>query len=420
MRGSIGGNSINPTIVAPEMPLTNAAIRNAKPGLTPKGVAADKPYKMSDAGGMYLEVSPAGGKWWRLKYRILGKEKRLSLGTYPDVSLAMARARRDDARRLIADGIDPSAHRRANKAARIEKAANSFEVVAREWYLKKASGWNEAHGDRISRRLERDVFPWIGNLPIAELTAPNVLGVLRRIEARGAFETAHRALGNCSQVFRYAIATDRAASDPTRDLRGALQQTKGTHFAAVTDPKKVGPLLRALRGYQGSLVVQCALKLAPLLFVRPGELRKAKWKDIDLEAAEWRYLVTKSNTEHIVPLAPQAVEVFEELRPLTGNSEYVFPSARSTRKPMSDNAILAALRRLDIDKEEMTGHGFRAMARTILDEILKVRPELIEHQLAHTVRDPNGRAYNRTAHLPERRKMMIEWANWLDAQILKQ
>lgn len=400
------------------MPLTDTAIRNAKPGLTPKGHRTDKPYKIGDSGGMYLEVSPAGGKWWRLKYRILGKEKRLSLGTYPDVSLATARFRRDDARRLIADGVDPSLHRRANKASLFEQASNSFEVVAREWYSKQAPTWNEAHADRIIRRLKRDVFPWIGNIAVAQVTAPNVLGLLRRIEARGALETAHRTLGNCGQIFRYAIATNRAPSDPTRDLRGALPPVRGKHFAAVTDPKKIGALMRTIRGYEGTLVVQCALKLAPLLFVRPGELRKAKWQDFDLGAAEWRYLVTKSNTEHIVPLAPQALDILQELEPLTGQFEYVFPSARSPKKPMSDNAILAALRRLDIEKEEMSGHGFRAMARTILDEVLGVRPELIEHQLAHAVRDPNGRAYNRTAHLSERKEMMSLWADWLDKQAI--
>lgn len=390
------------------MPLTDTAIRNAKPGA--------KPARLFDERGLYLEVSPAGGKWWRFRYSVGGKAKLLSMGTYPDVGLAKARDRRDEARRLLADGIDPSQHRKAAKAAGAERAGNSFEVVAREWYAKMAPTWNAAHGDRIIRRLERDIFPWIGARPVAEVTAPELLGVLRRIENRGALETAHRALQNCGQALRYAIATGRAERDPSGDLRGALRPVKGTHFAAVTDPAKVGHLLRTLGGYQGTLTVQCALRLAPLVFVRPGELRKAQWADIDLDAAEWRFQVTKTDTGHIVPLARQAVDILRELHALTGRGRYVFPGARSRERPMSENAILAALRRLDIGKDEMSGHGVRAMARTILDEVLGARPDLIEHQLAHAVRDPNGRAYNRTAHLPERRKMMQEWADWLDGQ----
>ncbi len=398
------------------MALTDPAIRNAKPGKTPKGKATAKPYKMGDAGGLYLEVAPTGAKYWRFKYRIGGKQKRLSMGVYPDVPLAKARERRDEARKLLADGIDPSDHRKATRTARADRAANSFEVVAREWYGKLAPTWNAAHGDRIIRRLERDVFPWIGGRPVAEVTAPELLAALRRIEARGALETAHRALGNCGQVFRYAIATGRAERDPSGDLRGALPPVRGEHFAAVTEPKRLAEILRALDGYQGTFAVQCALRLAPLVFVRPGELRKARWADIDLDAAEWRYTVTKTDTAHIVPLATQAVAILRELHKLTGHGEFVFPGARTNGRPMSDNAILAAMRRLGIPKEEMSGHGFRAVARTILDEVLGVRPDLIEHQLAHAVRDPNGRAYNRTAHLPERRKMMQLWADWLDRQ----
>jgi len=251
---------------------------------------------------------------------------------------------------------------------------------------------------------------------VADVTARELLDVLRRIEARGALETAHRALGNCGQIFRYAISTGRAERDPSGDLRGALPPVKGEHFAAVTEPKRLAEILRALDGYQGTFTVQCALRLAPLVFVRPGELRKARWADIDLDAAEWRYTVTKTGTPHIVPLATQAVSILRELHKLTGHGEFVFPGARTNGRPMSDNAILAAMRRLGIPKEEMSGHGFRAVARTILDEVLNFRPDLIEHQLAHAVRDPNGRAYNRTAHLPERRKMMQQWADWLDQQ----
>ncbi len=396
--------------------LTVNAIKNAKPGKTPKGVTTAKPYKMGDAGGLYLEVTPTGGKYWRLKYRIAGKEKRLSLGVYPDTGLAEARQRRDGARKLLAEGIDPSEHRKATRTMRAERAANSFEAVAREWYAKYAPSWHPSHSDRILRRLERDVFPWIGGRPVADVTAPELLTVLRRIEGRGALETAHRALGNCGQVLRYAIATGRAERDASGDLRGALPPVRGEHFAAVTEPKKVGELLRALDGYRGTLTVQCALRLAPLVFVRPGELRKAEWADIDLDAAEWRYVVTKTRTPHIVPLSSQAIAILRELHPLTGHSRFVFPGARSNGRPMSENAILAALRRLGIPKDEMSGHGFRAMARTILDEVLGVRIDWIEHQLAHAVRDANGRAYNRTAHLPERHKMMQQWADWLDEQ----
>ena len=388
------------------MPLTDTAIRNAKP--------TGKPFKLFDDRGLFLLVTPSGGKWWRIKYRFDGKEKTLSMGIYPDVTLAKARDRRDELRKLLADGIDPGAHRKAAKSVRVERAANSFEVVAREWFAKYQPGWNAAHGDRIIRRFERDVFPLIGGRPIAEITAPELLAVVRKIEARGALETAHRALGNCGQVLRFAVATGRAQRDPTGDLRGALPPVKGEHFAAITDPKRTAELLRMMGGYQGTLTVNCALRLAPLVFVRPGELRIAQWADIDLDAAEWCYIVTKTKTPHIVPLSTQAVAILREVQALTGGSRYVFPSARSWQRPMSDNAILAALRRMGIAKAEMSGHGFRAMARTILDEVLGVRPDLIEHQLAHAVRDPNGRAYNRTAHLPERRKMMQQWADYLD------
>ena len=386
------------------MSLTNTAIRNAN--------SSKKTRKLYDERGLYLEISPNGGKWWRFKYRYIGKEKRLSLGVYPDVTLKMARERREESRKLLADGIDPSENRKAQKLA--NGGENSFEVIAREWFAKYSTNWTADHGGRIFRRLERDVFPWIGDKQIAKVTAPELLSLIQRIEKRGAIETAHRALGNCGQVFRYAIATGRAERDLSSDLRGALQPAKGEHFAAITEPKQVAEILRAIDGYEGSLIVRCALRLAPLVFVRPGELRKAQWENINFDKAEWRYMVTKTNTQHIVPLAQQAIEIFKELQPLTGNGRYVFPGARSKQRPMSDNAILAAMRRMGIGKEEMSGHGFRAMARTILDEVLGVRPDFIEHQLAHAVRDPNGRAYNRTAHLPERKKMMQQWADYLD------
>ena len=390
------------------MPLNNTAIRNARPG--------DKARKLFDGGGLYLEVSPSGGKWWRLKYRFEGKEKRLSLGVYPEVSLKDARERRDAARQLLAHGVDPSAHRKAQKAAQAERGAHTFEVVAREWFARHSPNWSAGHSGSVIRQLERDVFPCIGDHPVASIAAPQLLEVIRRIEQRGALNTAHRALQNCGQVFRYAVATGRAERDPSGDLRGALPPVKRTHFAAATEPEKVAEVLRALDGYAGTLIVRCALRLAPLVFVRPRELRHAQWDDINLETAEWRYTVTKTRTEHIVPLASQAVEILRELHPLTGRGRYVFPSGRTPKgdEPMSENAILAALRRMEIGKEEMSGHGFRATARTMLDEVLGFPPHLIEHQLAHAVRDPLGRAYNRTAHLPERRKMMQDWADYLD------
>ena len=386
--------------------LTDTVIRHAKPH--------GKTARLFDSGGLYLEVSPTGGKWWRLKYRFAGKEKRLSLGVYPAVGLKDARQRRDEARKLLADGIDPGENRKAQKAVKQDRAANSFEVVAREWIAKYAPTWTANHAERILRRFDRDLFPWIGGKPVAEVTAPELLAVVRRIENRGALETAHRALANCGQVFRYAVATGRAGKDPSGDLRGALPPVKGEHFAAVTDPARLADILRAIDGYQGTFTVSCALRLAPLVFVRPGELRNAEWSDIDLDKAEWRYTVTKTNTPHIVPLARQAVAILRELHPLTGRRRFVFPGVRSVERPMSDNAILAAMRRMGIRKEEMTGHGFRAAARTILDEVLGVRPDFIEHQLAHAVKDPNGRAYNRTAHLLERQKMMQQWADYLD------
>lgn len=389
------------------MPLTDTAIRTSKP--------STKPVKLSDGGGLYLLLNPNGSRWWRLDYRFLGKRKTLSMGVYPYVSLKDARARREEAKTLLAAaGIDPSENRKAVKASRIAESTNTLEIVTREWFAKFSSMWNESHGERIIRRFERDIFPWLGNKTISEITAPELLATIRRIESRGAIETAHRALGNCGQVFRYAIATGRATRDISSDLRGALPPSKPSHFAAITDPTKVGALLRVMDAYTGSYVVRYALRLAPLVFVRPGELRKAMWQDIDLHAAEWRYVVTKTGTPHIVPLCHQAVYILTELKAITGDGAYVFPSARTIERPMSDNAILAAMRRMGIEKDEMSGHGFRAMARTILDEVLGFRPDHIEHQLAHAVKDPNGRAYNRTAHLAERRKMMQAWADYLD------
>jgi integrase len=386
--------------------LTPSAVQNAKP--------QGKPYKLADERGMYLLVKPDGARWWRFDYRRpdAGKRNTLSLGVYPDVSLKRAREKRDEARKLLADGIDPGDKRKAESAA----SAETFEAVAREWFAKFSTKWAAGHADKVIRRLERDVFPWIGAKPIAKLAAPDVLDVLRRIEARGAIETAHRASQNCGQVFRYAVATGRAQADVTRDLRGSLTPWKPEHYASITDPAQVGALLRAIDGFTGTFPVHCALKLLPLVFTRPGELRQAQWLELDLDAAVWNVPAErmKLRLPHVVPLSTQAVAILRDLYPLTGRGRYVFPGARSSKKPLSDMALNAGLRRLGFDKGMITAHGFRAMARTILDEHLAFRPDFIEHQLAHAVRDPNGRAYNRTAHLPERRKMMQAWANHLD------
>lgn len=390
------------------MPLTDTAIRNAKPG--------DKPVKLSDERGLFLLISPAGGKWWRFKYRFDGKHKTLSMGVYPDVGLKEARERRDETRKQVAAGIDPGENRKAMKSARADRAANSFEVVAREWHLKYARLWVFEHADKVVRRLEREVFPWLGARPVREITAPEILTVLRRIEARGALDTAHRVHQNLGRIFHYAIATGRAERNPAIDIRGALPPFQGGHHAAIVEPKAVGGLLRALDGYQGTPEVRASLRLAPLLFVRPGELRKAEWNEIDIEAAEWRIPGNKMKTgePHLVPLSGQAIAVLTELRLLTGSGRYIFPGVRSASRPMSENTVNAALRRLGYAKEQMVGHGFRATARTILDEVLGFPAHLIEHQLAHAVRDPLGRAYNRTAHLPARRAMMQKWADYLD------
>ena len=390
------------------MPLTDTEVRTAKPD--------SKPVKLYDEKGLFLLVTPTGGKWWRLKYRFGGKEKLLSLGTYPDIRLKDAREKRDDARKLLADSIDPGVNRKAVKQARSDLAANSLELITREWFAKFEPNWTAGHSDKIIRRFERDLFPKLGERPIADIKAPDLLACLRKIEERGALETAHRALQNCGQVFRYAIATGRAERDLSADLRGALPPVKGSHHAAITEPKAIADLLRAMDGYRGALVTQCALRLAPHVFVRPGELRQAEWSEFDLDKGEWNIPAErmKLREAHLVPLSTQAIAILREIQGQTGDGRYVFPSARTGERPMSNNAILASLRRMGYAKDEMSGHGFRAMARTILDEVLGVRPDYIEHQLAHAVRDPNGRAYNRTAHLSERRKMMQLWSDYLD------
>ena len=388
-------------------PLAPSTVANAK--------SESKTYYLRDGRGLYLKIVPSGGKLWRFDYRrpVSNSRNTLSFGIYPDVSLKQARERRDEARRLVADGIDPGEQRKTEAAA----DADTFEAVAREWFAVKSPGWSKSHGEKIIRRLERDAFPYIGARPMADLKAPDVLGLLRRIESRHAIETAHRVCQNCGQVFRYAVATGRAEADVTRDLRGSLTPWKPQHYASVTEPAQVGELLRAVETFTGSPVVAALLRLSPLVFTRPGELRAAEWSEFDFDKAEWSIPAErmKLRIPHLVPLSDQVIAILRDLQPLTGRGRFVFPGARSAKKPLSDMAANAALRRLGYDKDTMTAHGFRAMARTILDEHLGFRPDYIEHQLAHAVRDPNGRAYNRTAHLPERRKMMQAWADYLDS-----
>ncbi|WP_431226749.1 tyrosine-type recombinase/integrase [Burkholderia contaminans] len=389
------------------MPLTDTAIRNAKP--------ADKPVRLFDGGGLYLEIAPSGGKWWRLKYRFGGKEKRYSLGVYPEVTLATARKKRDEAREKLAAGIDPGEAKKAEKRASLLAAAHSFEVVARGWMDERKTTVEPAQHAKTLARMENDVFPWLGKRPIAEIDAPEILVVLKRVDGRGARFTAHRIRSEISRVFRYGIKEGHCKADPARDLVDAIPPAQTTHFASITEPEKVGEMLRAFDGFTGTFPVLCALKLAPMLFVRPGELRKAEWAQFDLDKGEWRYFVNKTKTDHLVPLATQAVTILRELHALTGEGVYVFPGARDRNRPMSEAAINAALRRLGYDtRTEITGHGFRAMARTILHEELEEKPEVIEHQLAHTVPDSLGRAYNRTKFIKARRSMMQQWADYLD------
>ena len=383
--------------------LTDVAVRNAKP--------KEKPFKLADERALYLLVMPTGGKLWRLDYRFGDRRKTISLGSYPDVSLARAREKRDEVRRLLADGIDPLAQRKADKVA----TAETFRTVTEEFLAQRKPIWAANHYDKVKARLEW-LYPYIGDRPIGVVQAAELLGPLRAIEAAGKGETAARTRLVAGQVFRYAIAAGKAQHDPTIALRGALAPVKPGHHAAVTEPKAFGALLRAIDGYAGEPVSCAALKLLPLVFVRPGELRLAEWAELDLDGATWTIpgRRMKTGTDHIVPLSTQAVAILRALHPLTGNRQLVFPSLRSRGRPISENTLNAALRRLGYAKDAMTAHGFRASARTMLDEVLGVRVELIEHQLAHAVRDPLGRAYNRTAHLAERRTMMQKWADYCD------
>jgi integrase len=383
------------------MPLTAIAIQAAKP--------REKAYKLFDSGGMFLLVHPNGGRYWRLKYRVHGREKLLALGTYPDVPLAKARERREEARKLIADGIDPSITKQAEKTA----AADTFRVIGLEWLAKQKLA--PATMEKARWTLNDLLFPDLGDKPISVITAPEVLAVLRKIEGRGAIETAHRTKQRASQIFRYAIATGRASHDPTGDLRGALQAANVEHRAAITEPKRAGELLRAMDDYSGQPSTHYALKVAPYVFVRPGELRAAEWPEIDLDKAEWRIPAErmKMREAHVVPLATQVVAILREIQPLTDSGRFVFPSLRTNTRPISEGTLNAALRRVGFSKEEMTGHGFRTMASTLLNE-QGWHPDLIELQLAHAERNKVRAAYNRAQRLDERRKMMQAYADYLD------
>ncbi|MBS4052687.1 MAG: integrase arm-type DNA-binding domain-containing protein [Methylomonas sp.] len=399
--------------------LSDLTIRTTKP--------TSKDVRLFDGNGLYLLIKPNDSRWWRLDYIVHSKRKTLSLGTYPVTSLADARKKAFELKRLVASGVDPAEVRKASKEdnARLKvdeersskglSPIDSFKFIADEWFNKKMQHMAEGYKTRVYSQLQRDVFPHIGNKQISEVTTQELLKIAQEIERRGAIESAHRTLRTCGQIIRYAVVTGRLSFDFSVSLKGALTPVKNGHFSAVTDIKSFKELLIAIESFTGSRVVYAALRIAPHVFVRPGELRTAKWADIDLENKEWRYLVTKTNTQHIVPLSKQVISILEELKPFTGHGYYVFPSIRTPNgsRPMSDVALLAALRRLGYEKGEVTVHGFRATARTLLDEVLKFRPDYIEHQLAHSVKDPLGRAYNRTTHLEERRNMMQEWSNYL-------
>ena len=402
------------------MKLTDTAIKAAKP--------REKPYKLFDGEGLYLLINPDGSRWWRLKYRYGGKERLLALGTYPGTGLKKARDKRDDARNLLDDDIDPNAHRKAEKAARADRDAGSFEVVAREWHAKQSETWAAGHSERVLRRLVLYVFPRIGGDPIGSVTGPQLLDVLRRIEARGTVETAHRVKESLGAIFRYAVATHRATHDPSAALKGALATAQNKSYAAITEPKQVGELLRAIRGYSGAEITRCALQLLPLVFVRPGELRAARWEEFEFDVTppqpgkkpkhpdpQWRIPAArmKMREQHLVPLSTQAVAILRELHARTGPEGYLFPSVRGKSNYMSENTINAALRNLGYTSEQHTGHGFRHMASTLLHE-RGYKSELIERQLSHGDRNPMRAAYNFAEYLPERRKMMQEWADYLD------
>lgn len=388
--------------------LTATAVKQAKP--------KEKQYKMQDGRGLYLLVTRAGGKYWRYDYRFAGKRKTLALGVYSDVSLADARSIHQEAHQKVNKGIDPAETKKVEKLTRHQVAAESFEAVGREWFAQTMVDKSESYRMRTLRILEKDLYPYLGTRPIASITPPELLAVLRRIEDRGAIDIAHRAKQSAGLIFRYAIVTARAERDPSSDIAGALKSRKKKHYASITDPKQVGDLLRAIDAYSGSITVKTALQLSPILFQRPGEIRQMEWSEIDWTISRWEIPADKMKMRmpHIVPLSRQALGLLKDLYLHTGRLRYVFPSARGATRALSENGVRTALRTIGYSNDQITPHGFRAMARTILDEVLGLRVDWIEHQLAHAVRDPNGRAYNRTAHLEGRTEMMQKWADYLD------
>ena len=387
------------------MPLTDTTIRNIKPGT--------KPQKLFDAGGLFILVAPNGGRWWRLKYRFGGKEKLLSLGIYPDVGLKEAREKRDALRKQIAAGVDPSGARRDEKASR----SYTFEIVAREYISSRSKRWSPRTLSLVTSRLKTDLFPKIGSRPINAIAAKELLRVLQAVQGRGAVETAHRLRQDASLIFRFALAQGHVDRDPAADLRGALHERTTKHHASITEPKEIGALMRAIEGYSGEPAVRAALRLAPHVFLRPGELRAAEWTEIDFDAAEWRVQANRMKLKetHIVPLSRQALRILTELRAITGKRRLIFPSIRTAERPISETTINATLRRMGYTKEQMTGHGFRSLASTRLNESQKWHRDAIERQLAHGERDKVRASYNYAEHLIERRKMMQWWSDYLDA-----
>lgn len=405
--GIFGGISTDQRLLAPTMPLSETKIKNARYG--------QGKTKLFDGAGLYLELVKSGSKLWRYKYRFNGKEKRIALGKWPVVTLKAARDKHLEARRLLDQGIDPSEAKKLAQQAAVAASEGSFAAIATEWLAKQANKWSQSTYNKTQSRLQTYIYPWLGDKPITDITAPDVLMCLRRIEERGIIETAHRVKAACGAVFRYAVATGRADRDPTQDLKGALTPRKVEHLATITDEKEIGGLLRAIDGYQGHIITRWALQLAPYVFTRPGELRQAEWSEIDFDAALWRIPAEKMKMGrmHLVPLADQALTILREVQPLTGKSRYVFHSVRTNRRPMSDNTITGALRRLGYPSGTMTGHGFRAMASTRLHE-MGWNTDIIERQLAH--KDPNEirASYNHAEYLDDRRKMMQAWADYLD------
>ncbi len=391
------------------MALNDTKLRNAKP--------KEKAYKLYDEKGLFIIIRPNGGKWWRYRYTFNGKEKLISLGTYPEISLKEARARRDGYKAMLSQQppIDPSEAKREQALNDRTDQENTFKAVSKQWIDDSLANTSQSHRERTFRRLEVYVFPLIGDKPIKDITAPDVLRTVKHPNLKDKLETAKRTLQAIGQVFRYAVQHGMAEIDVTPALKGALPTPEVNHMASFTEPQQVGELLRAIDGFTGSFTVECALKLAPLVFVRPSELRRAKWADIDLDAGEWRFLVTKTDTEHIVPLSSQAINILQSIYPYSGHGEFVFMGGHSPKRAMSEAAINAALKRMGYDtKTQITGHGFRAMARTLLHERLGIDPAIIEHQLAHKVPDALGSAYNRTRFLEQRKEMMQEWADYLE------